>query len=176
MMQNDDFFYLGMITKPFGYKGELYIYLDTDQPEKYCPIDSLFIEEEDEILPYMVDSMEYRGDNLAVVKFRDLDGEDAKKLLKTRVFLPMSLLPPLTGNSFYYHEVIGFDVIDKEKGNIGKIVDFVEASIQPIMQIDCDGVEILIPAIDQIFDLVDRDNRQILITAPEGLIEVYLKN
>ena len=33
-----EYFYLGLITKPFGYKGELTVFLDTDEPEKYCGI------------------------------------------------------------------------------------------------------------------------------------------
>jgi 16S rRNA processing protein RimM len=42
------------------------------------------------------------------------------------------------------------------------------------MQIDHEGTEILIPAIDEIFKKVDRENKAIYIEAPEGLIDVYL--
>ncbi|MCL2167540.1 MAG: ribosome maturation factor RimM [Lentimicrobiaceae bacterium] len=171
----DDFFYLGVITKTFGYKGQVVIYLDTDEPEKYKTLDAVFLKDTDEMLPYMIEEFIYKGANQAIVKFADTDGEDAKNLLKAELYLPMSDLPPLTGNKFYFHEVIGFDVIDKEKGNIGKCLDFMEISHQPIMQIDYNGTEILIPAVDDIFETVDRDNKTITISAPEGLIEIYLQ-
>ena len=34
-MENQ-YFYLGQITKPFGYKGDLTVFLDTDEPQKYA--------------------------------------------------------------------------------------------------------------------------------------------
>ena len=116
-----DFFYLGLITKPFGYKGQAFVYLDTDQPERYSQLDSVFLNIDDEMLPYMIEEIQLRGSNQAVVKFVDVDGEEIKSLMKVEMYLPMSALPPLTGNKFYFHEVIGFSVIDEIKGNIGKI-------------------------------------------------------
>jgi len=170
----NDYFYLGVITKTFGYKGQLVVYIDADEPEKYKTLEAVFVKEEEEMLPYMIEDFIYKGANQAILKFADVDGEDAKSLVKSELYLPLTFLPPLTGNKFYFHEVIGFEVIDKEKGNIGKCVDFMEISRQPIMQIDYNGTEILIPAVDEIFDTVDRAHKTITIAAPEGLIDVYL--
>jgi 16S rRNA processing protein RimM len=122
----------------------------------------------------MIEELIYKGDNQAIVTFAGVDGETAKSLVKSELYLPLSFLPPLTGNKFYYHEVIGFDVIDKVKGNIGKCVDFMEISRQPIMYIDFNGKEILIPAVDEIFETVNREEKTITIAAPEGLIDIYL--
>jgi len=169
-----DFYYLGVITKTFGYKGQVVVYLDTDEPEKYKTLDSVFVKDAEEALPFMIEDFIYKGSNQAIVKFADVDGETAKNLVKAELYLPLSCLPPLTGNKFYYHEVIGFHVIDKEKGDIGKCVDFMEISRQPIMQIDCNGTEILVPAVDEIFEKVDRDAQTILIAAPQGLIDIYI--
>ena len=43
------------------------------------------------------------------------------------------------------------------------------------MQVDHDGTEILIPAVDDIFKEVDREGRTLHIAAPEGLIDIYLE-
>jgi len=170
----NEYFYLGVVTKTFGYKGQLVIYLDTDEPEKYKTLEAVFLKEDEEMLPYMIEEFIYKGANQAIIKLTDVDGETAKSLLKSELYLPLSFLPPLTGNKFYFHEVIGFEVIDKTQGNIGKCVEFMEISRQPIMQIDFNGKEILIPAVDEIFETIDRENRTIYISAPEGLIDIYL--
>jgi 16S rRNA processing protein RimM len=170
----NDFFYLGVITKTFGYKGQVVVYLDTDEPEKYKTLDAVFVKEEEEMLPYMIEEFIYKGHNQAILKFTDVTGDEAKNLVKSELYLPLNFLPPLNGNKFYFHEVIGFDIIDKEKGNIGKCVDFLEVSRQPIMQIDYNGKEVLIPAVDEIFETVNRENKTITISAPEGLIDIYL--
>jgi len=170
----NDYFYLGVITKTFGYKGQVMVYLDTDEPEKYKTLEAVFVKDEEEICPYIIEEFIYKGNNQAIVQFADMDGETAKKIVKAELYLPLSFLPPLTGNKFYFHEVIGFDIIDKTKGNIGKCIDFMEISRQPIMQIDYNGKEILIPAVDEIFETVNRAHKTITISAPEGLIDIYL--
>lgn len=172
----NEYFYLGHITKSFGIKGQLSCYFDTDEPEKYADLDAVFIDLDGEKLPYLIENIQYRGANTFVIKFQDVDDEEAKSLIKAELYLPMSELPPLTGNRFYFHEVIGFKVIDEEKGDIGVCRDFIDISHHPIMQIDHEGTEILIPAIDEIFKNVDRENKQIHIAAPEGLIDVYLES
>lgn len=172
----NEYFYLGHITKSFGIKGQLSCYFDTDEPEKYADLDAVFIDLDGEKLPYLIENIQYRGANTFVIKFQDVDEEESKSLIKAELYLPMSELPPLTGNRFYFHEVIGFRVIDEEKGDIGVCRDFIDISHHPIMQIDHEGTEILIPAIDEIFKNVDRENKQIHIVAPEGLIDVYMES
>lgn len=173
-MMYKDYFYLGTITKPFGYKGQLFIYLDTDQPEKYQNLDSVFIDLDGELIPYMIDEIQLRNGNQAVVSFADISAEEAKSLIKCDLFLPLSMLPPLSGNQFYFHEVIGYKVIDNQYGAIGTIADFIDLSLQPIMQIDYSGTEILIPAVDEYIKEVDREKQIIYIEAPEGLIDIYI--
>lgn len=171
-----DFFYLGLITKPFGFKGQLFVYLDTDEPEKYMNLKSVFINYDNEMIPYMIDELQYKGNNLAIVKFNDISAEESKTLIKSELYLPVSMLPPLTGNKFYFHEVIGYTIIDKEKGNIGICQSFIDVSRQPIMQINLNEKEILIPVVDEFFKEIDREKKIIYIEAPEGLIDIYLEN
>ena len=60
---------------------------------------------------------------------------------------------------------IGFQVIDKVKGAIGVCTDFIEMHQQSVMQIDKNGIEILIPAVDEFLDTIDRENKIIYVQA-----------
>ncbi|MCQ2285512.1 MAG: ribosome maturation factor RimM [Bacteroidales bacterium] len=171
-----NYFSLGTITKNFGFKGEVFAYLDTDEPAKYANLESVFIELDGELIPYMIENLRFKDTNTVIIKFRDVDLEHSKELIKAELYLPLSMLPPLTGNHFYYHEVIGFKVIDKEKGDIGTCKDFIDTGKQPIMQVDANGQEILIPVVDDFFETVDRENKILNIAAPEGLIDIYLSD
>jgi 16S rRNA processing protein RimM len=93
------------------------------------------------------------------------------------------MLPKLTGNKFYFHEVIGFEVEDKRLGVVGKIQSINDSTAQPLFEvinreIDSSGSEqvkeILIPMVDHFLVKIDRDNKKVIMDLPEGLIEMYL--
>lgn len=170
----NDYFYLGTLTKPFGLKGDLCAFFDTDNPENYSDLPAVFLDLDGEKIPYNIERIAYRGNNQFVLKLEDVDPNEVREFVGVELYLPMSQLPPLPGNRFYFHEVIGFRVVDERMGDIGTCQDFLEVSNNPIMQVDHDGTEILIPASQQFVTKVDRENKTLHINAPEGLIEVYL--
>jgi len=86
------------------------------------------------------------------------------------------MLPPLSGNKFYYHEIKGFKIIDEQYGDLGVCVDVLEYPHQAIFQINHPKGEILVPIVDDVIINVDRTNKIIHIQAPDGLVEVYIGN
>ena len=174
-MDYNDLFCLGRIIRTFGSKGEVVFYLDVDDPQNYLEMESVFIKLNENLVPFTIDSIQLRPKKQAVVRFHDVnETDDAELFVGSLLFLPLSNLPPLTGNKFYYHEITGFAVIDKEKGPIGFIEDVLDLQHQAIMQIRHGDKEILVPISDDIIQQVDRKNKQIEIIAPEGLIDIYL--
>ncbi len=172
-MKKEDCFYLGKIIKPFGYKGEVVLFLDVDDMQTYKDLPYVYIEINKRLIKYDIDSFRFHG-NKVVVTFQDVRADEVSTLIGKEMYLPLEFLPKLEGNQFYFHEVIDFEVIDKEKGNIGTIAEIIDNTTQPIMSIDFNGKEILMPLIDEILDKVDRENRKMYIHAPEGLIDIYL--
>ena len=171
----DEFFYLGTLTRPFGLKGELCAFFDTDNPERYTQLDALFLDLDGEKIPYTVEHIAYRGNNQFVIKFDGIGPNECREFAQVELYLPLSQLPPLDGNRFYFHEVIGFTVIDERLGEIGTCQDFLEVSNNPIMQVNHNGTEILIPASQQFVTQVDRENRILHVSTPEGLVEIYFQ-
>lgn len=172
-MEIKDCFYLGKVSKPFGFKGELVLFFDVDTPEEYSELDGVYIEINKRLVLYPIETIRVRS-NKATVRFRDISPEDALKLIGKDLYLPLELLPILEGNKFYYHEIIGFEVIDAEKGNIGVIKKVLEYPATPLFSIDFKGKEILMPIIDSVIENVDREAKTIYINAPKGLIELYI--
>ena len=172
-MKIDDCFYLGRITKPWGVKGQVVMFLDVDTPEDYLGLDSAFVEVKGQLVPYFFHIDQLNG-NKAVATFEELTPEQANALVGHELYLPLSLLPKLDGNRFYFHEVKGFHVIDSQYGDIGILEQVIEYPAQPLFQIMKNGTEVLVPVIDEVIDKVDRTNKTLHITAPNGLIELYL--
>lgn len=174
-MTKDECYRLGKITKPFGVKGQVVFFLDVDSPEEYAELDSAFVEIKNNLVPHFFHFDNING-NKATATFEELTPEEALSLVGCDLYLPLDLLPKLTGNQFYFHEVTGFNVIDETHGYIGQIESVLEYPAQPLFQIIKEGTEILIPIIDPVIKKVDREQKTIFIDAPKGLIELYLQS
>jgi len=175
-MTIDDCFYLGKIVRKYSFKGELLIKLDTDQPEIYEHLDAVFIFVGNSLIPFFIEQSQLHKSDLLRVKFEEVTTEeDADALLKSDVYLPLDLLPKLEGDKFYFHEVIGFTIIDNTFGTVGVIKGINDNTSQALFEIDREGVEILIPMNDEFIKKIDRDSKTITVETPEGLIELYIQ-
>lgn len=174
-MQKKDCFYLGTIVRKHSFKGEVIIKLDTDEPELYEHMDALFVGLGNSLVPFFIERSSFQKAEQLRVKFEDVNTEqEADAILKSDVYLPLELLPKLTGNQFYFHEVIGFKVVDTRHGEVGIIEGINDHSAQVLFEIKNGDRHILIPLIDDFIKKVDRKNKTILVETPEGLIEMYL--
>ncbi|MEN8123645.1 MAG: ribosome maturation factor RimM [Bacteroidota bacterium] len=176
-MQKKDCFYLGKIVKKYSFKGEVIIKLDTDEPELYEDLDHVYIDNNNSFLPYFIkESLLQKGNQLRV-DFEDVTSEkDADALLKCDVYLPLDLLPKLSGNQFYFHEVIGFILEDVNFGEVGKITSINDKTAQALFVIEKGETDILIPMIDDFIKKIDRKNKKVVVETPEGLIEMNMEN
>lgn len=174
-MQKEDCFYLGKIVSKHSYKGEVLIKLDTDQPELYDNMESVFVALNHGLVPFFIERSRLHKTSLLRVQFEGVrDEATADSLLGKEIFLPLTLLPKLSGNKFYFHEVIGFAVEDKVHGHIGKITGVIDTTAQALLEVDFESKEILIPITDAIIKLVDRENKIVKVATPDGLIDIYL--
>lgn len=176
-MHKKDCFYLGEIVGKHSFKGEITVKLDTDNPEDFLEMESVFIEIDGNLIPFFIEDSILQRSNLLRIKFEDIDSEDdADELLKKRLYLPLSILPPLTGKNFYYHEVVGFKVVDTNHGEIGEITYVNDQTPQALFVIEHPTKkEILVPITDDFIEEVDRENKIMRLTTPEGLVELYLE-
>ncbi len=174
-MRKEDCFYLGKIAKKFSFKGEVLIYLDTDEPELYENMESVFVEFNKNLVPYFIENSNLHKGDFLRVKFEDVDNEaDADEIIGCEIYLPLNMLPKLEGNKFYFHEVIGFEIEDQRLGVFGKIVSINDTSAQALFEVVNGSVEILVPMIDQFLVKIDRENKKVIMNLPEGLVEMYL--
>lgn len=174
-MQQSDCFQLGYIAKLHGFKGEVSLFLDVTNPEDYASLDAFFIEINGHLTPFFVESFQLKNKGFAAVKLEGVNTEnDAKVLLRKSCYLPLSVLPELDDKHFYDHEVVGFTVIDSASGNIGRLEQVIDLSVNPLLQIIKDEKEILVPFVEGLVQRVDRNEKTLYITAPEGLIDMYL--
>ena len=173
-MRKEDCFYLGKIVKKYSFKGEVLVKLDTDEPEIYENMESVFIALGNNLVPFFIEESSFHKSDLLRLKLEDVTSEaDAEAILKSELYLPLEFLPKLTGNKFYFHEVIGFTMEDINYGPVGIIKGVNDTTAQALFEVDKEGTEILIPMNDEFIEKIDRQNKKVIVKTPEGLIELY---
>lgn len=173
-MHKKDCFYLGKIVRKHSFRGEVVIKLDTDEPELYQNLESVFVLLGGNLIPFFIDESLLQKGNQLRVRFEDVDSEeDADNILGSGIYMPLTMLPKLAGNKFYFHEVIGFEVEDVNVGSVGIIDGINDSTAQALFEIKDGDTEILIPMIDEFIVKIDRDNKKVVVNTPEGLIAMY---
>jgi 16S rRNA processing protein RimM len=174
-LEKKDCFQLGYIAKLHGFKGEVSLFLDVTNPNDYATLQKLFIEINDQLVPFFIDKMVLKVKGFAALKLEGVDSEnDARIILRKKCYLPAEVLPELDDKTFYDHEIEGFACVDVQFGEVGTIVQVIDLAANPLLQIDAKGKEVLIPLLKDLVEKVDRKNKVLHIKSPEGLLAIYL--
>lgn len=174
-MRKEDCFYLGKIVSKYSFKGEVLVKLDTDDPEVYENMESVFVSLGNNLVPFFIKRCRLHKSNLLRIDFEEVKSEsDADRIMRSDLYLPLTMLPKLSGNKFYYHEVIGFTILDEVHGDIGMVQSVNDSTSQALFEVEKGDKQLLIPINDEIIKKVDRSKKTIFVTTPEGLVELYL--
>ena len=175
-MNQEECFELGHISKTHGLKGEVVLFLDVDQPEAYQDLDSVLLEIKNELVPYFIEDFYIRGSK-AILRFEGFETwEQANELIKKRVFLPLENLPKLKEGQFYYHDVIGFTVVDQQLGKLGIVSSVYSLEQGDLLVMEYQSKEVLIPINDTNVLKANYEMMEVEVNLPDGLLEVYLND
>ncbi len=171
-MQLQDCYYLGTITRTHGLKGHLVVKLDTDEPEIYDKLESVFIDFNGIPVPFFIEECQSLNNDSLKIKFSDVSVE-IQNMIGKDLYLPLNTLPKLKGKQFYYHEVIDFNLKDENHQIIGKITEINDMSAQALFNIQLpDERSLFIPIINDWIMEVNRDEKFISMNLPEGILDL----
>ena len=176
-MTVEDCYQLGYIVKPHGLKGEVQVLLDVDYPDEYRNLESVFVLQGQQLVPFFIKAISLNADK-AIVSFEDNNTLEMAQALKgCALYLPLSALPEREEGDFYYHELVGIELIDANtNSSVGEIINVLEAA-QTLLAIKHKSEkEILIPLSDELLVDFDKEEGQLHMHIPAGLVEVYLED
>ncbi|MBG3877806.1 16S rRNA processing protein RimM, partial [Desulfovibrio oxamicus] len=105
------------------------------------------------------------------------DRSAAETLRGMHVLVPKDRLPEPAEDEVYLHELLGLRVLLHDAGTmLGTLDDVQMPGGQEVWSIrTADGKEVLLPAVEEFVASIDLDAREVRITPPPGLIELYLE-
>ncbi|UOV00100.1 ribosome maturation factor RimM [Chryseobacterium daecheongense] len=173
-MRKEDCYFLGKITRRHGLSGNVILKLDTDQPELYNKLESIFVEINGLLVPFFIEKSSWSKSDALNIFFKNSSEAMVDQVLGKSVYLPLATLPKLSGKQFYYHEVIGFTILDEEDNNCGEIESINDQTAQHYFLSRLNGKEIVVPIIKDWILEVNREEKFIKMQLPEGLMDVFL--
>ncbi|MET4106596.1 ribosome maturation factor RimM [Hymenobacter sp. UYP22] len=177
-MTLDDCYELGSIVKPHGLKGFVVAALDVDDLEAYRKLKMVLLEmptAPGKLIEYAVEKLQPQGTERALLKLKGIERiEEAEPLRNAKLWRPLAELPALKDDQFYFHDVVGFTVVDQQLGELGNVETFYELPQQDVLSMRYQGQEVLIPVADELILSADQEAKKLYVNLPEGLLEVYL--
>ncbi|MDE0558819.1 ribosome maturation factor RimM [Algoriphagus sp. NF] len=176
-MNKEQCFQLGYVSKVHGLRGEIVVVLDVDFPEDYEDLEHIFLERNGRLVPYFLEHFVLQASNKALAKIEELDRiEQVEELVGSEVYLPLSELPELDEDQYYFHELIGFEVEDEVHGSLGQVQTIYDLDTQELIGVIHQEKEVLIPIQEGIIIKVDKAAKKVFCRLPEGLLDIYLED
>ncbi|MCK5535193.1 MAG: hypothetical protein KAI79_00125 [Bacteroidales bacterium] len=172
VLENNVFW--GNIFKTHGVKGEVLIKVEQDLIENIQNLQLVFLILEGKPVPFFLDSSfsRWKSDEYAYLKFVEVNSiEEVQELLFAPVHIPdkFSQIKVDSISSFVY---LNFVLKNKKGKTIGKIVDWMDIQNNPVLTLDCDGVEVLIPFVEDWIIDTDSENKVLQMDFPPDLLKL----
>jgi 16S rRNA processing protein RimM len=173
----DQAFCWGVIIRAHGLKGEIRVQAAVDNPAPYQKLTTLWISNpKNQLQAFQIKSIKLLAGTEFLLNLETVNNRNAAEMLVGKqIYLPLEMLPKLSGKNFYYHDIIGFKLQDIISGDIGEIVEVRPMPAQDVLVVIHRLREVLIPIHDDFIEAIDYENRLFLTKLPEGLIAVYLE-
>ena len=167
MIREEDVYKIGKIGKPHGVSGEVTLRF-TDDVFDRVDADYLVLMVDGILVPFFMEEYRFRSDEVALVKFEDIDSvERASELTGCEVFFPRELADDDEGE-LTWSQIVGYDIVDADSHKlIGRIASVDETTINVLLELD-DGT--LIPAAEEFIVDIDHKERRMFMRLPEGLV------
>jgi 16S rRNA processing protein RimM len=165
---------VGRIAKAHGINGEVSVDVRTDDPDhRFADGSSLQTEPADHG-PLVVESSRWHSGRL-LVRFAGIGDRTAAEGLRgsTLVVDSTTSAPPDDDDEFWDHDLIGLDVLVDDGRRLGEVSDVLHPLGSDLLVIAREaGEDVLIPFIAEFVPTVDLAAGRVVVTPPEGLLEL----
>ena len=167
LSQDTEHLVIGQVVGTRGLRGELKIRLETQNPERFHLLDTVYLG--DEFAPFQVGHVRLHK-NQVLLQLHGIDDiETAEDWREAWVYIHVDDAIPLEEGEYYFYQLRGLAVISEEGESLGTLVEILPTGANDVYVVKGNRGELLLPAIkDTILD-VDLENRTMTVRIPDGL-------
>ena len=173
MITDHDVYKIGSLTHTHGVRGEV-AFQFTDDVWDRVEADYLFLRLDGLLVPFFLEEWRFRSDNVALLKFEDIDSaDDARRIVGTEVYFPKDLTPEdLDEEELEWQHFTGFEVW-QDDSLLGTVTSVLDQTANVLLVVTTpDDRELLIPAHEDFVLEADHRQRRLLVSVPEELLNL----
>jgi 16S rRNA processing protein RimM len=168
---------LGKITKIHGYDGEVVLVTDGIFPKRIEKTEWVFFILEGLPVPFFVSTIRLIAETRALLKLDDFNNSNqVLKYIGLEVYIEEKTKHSSQKQKATPGDIKGYNVIDTNAGLIGIAKTVINYSDNYLLQVFKGTQEILIPVNDEIIQEINDSTKTIHITAPDGLLDLYIED
>ena len=164
--QLNNLIHIGIITNTHSLKGEVRLLVNKAIDNSFEPNDIIYYKDSNgEHISLEIETSRPHK-KFILLKFKEYPTiNEVEFLKKSEVYIERK---KMTGNQFYYQDLIGFDVYENEK-LVGKIKDyFDQKAYYSFTIVNSQNEEINVPILDKLIKKVDKQNQRLDIEFLDG--------
>jgi 16S rRNA processing protein RimM len=169
MIRQEEVYKIGRLGKAHGVKGEVSLQFDDDIFDR-VEAEYLVLDIDGILVPFFMEEYRFRSDTVCLVKFCDVDTQQrAQELTGCDVYFPRALAET-TDETPSLSMLVGYEIVSVADGRaVGKIAAIDDSTANILFELETGQ---LIPANDDLIEVIDTEQQQIRINIPEGLLNI----
>jgi 16S rRNA processing protein RimM len=169
----DDLLVVGRVARAHGNRGQVIVNLETDFAEQRFKVGAvLFVGEDTNPRRLRITAVRFHLGRPVIALEGVQTMNEAEALTGAGLWMEAAALGPLPQGTFYRHDLVGCEVRDRQGAVIGRVTAVEGPMDRSCLVVEGAQGEVLIPLVADICQAVDPAARTIVVTPPEGLLEL----
>lgn len=163
---------IGRIVRPHGLTGRMKVLSYLESQEVLDGLDRLYIGRGARNTSAFPVQAVQKGRGSFILKLGGIEDRDGvSELVGSSVWMPADAMVKLSDGEFYWHEIIGLEVVTIEGRTLGRIESVFPTGSNDVYVCRGAGGEILLPAIGDVVLDIDKDQGRMTVRLLKGLAE-----
>lgn len=169
-----EYYKIGKLVAVFGLKGEVILKHTLGKKTSLKGLQALFIEEKKQsFIPWFIEATKIKSEEEVYLKLEGVDTrEAAMKLTQKEIWIPEPDFKKLAAKSAP-GSILGYTVVNDNE-LLSEILEVIEQPHQLLCRLEINQKEVLIPLNEQTIQKIDHKKKQVSVSLPDGLLEIYL--
>lgn len=165
---------IGKLVAAHGLTGELLMWHELGKKTSLKGLQALFIEEKKgSFIPWFIESSKIKSEDEIFIKLEGVNTREAAlKLVQKKIWLREADYKKYASKSSPAN-LLGYLLINGPDP-LGEILEVIEQPLQLLCRLEIKKKEVLIPLNESTLQSISHAKKEVFVTLPEGLLDIYL--